>query len=177
MKTYKLLDGTTLDLRDLDPREQSFLRDLKKMARQDVSYFEIYRTAVGPGSLALQGRNRIDQRIVQSPLYLAARDIATRAGIEQGLVLAPEHSQARASASADASMISVAQAAEVIGISRAAVYKAIDRGTLKARRIGNVTVVARDSAVEYRDRGTEPEGKRPGRRPATRSSHEATSQG
>ena len=66
------------------------MTDLQRMARRGVSYFEVYRAAVGPGSLALQGRNRIDRRIVESRLYLVARDIATRVGIRQGLVLAPE---------------------------------------------------------------------------------------
>jgi len=49
-------------------------------------------------------------------------------------------------------MISVAQAADLIGISRAAVYKAIERGALRTRRIGNVTIVDRKSAAEYRER-------------------------
>ncbi len=176
MKTFKLLDGTMVDLRGLGSREQSFLRDLKKMVREGVSYFELYRTAVGPGSPALEGRNRIDQRLARSPLYLTARDIATRAGIDQGLVLAPECEDARAAASTDGSMMSVAQAAKVIGISRAAVYKAIDRGTLEAQRIGNVTVVPRSSALEYRDRGRKPDKKRPRRiKTVAGKSHEATS--
>jgi len=45
-------------------------------------------------------------------------------------------------------LISVAQASELIGISRAAVYKAIDKGALRARRIDSVTVVDRASAAE-----------------------------
>lgn len=155
LKTHKLLDGTAINLRGLSAREQAFLRDLKKMAREGVSYFEIYRTAVGPGSPALAGRNRIDRRLAQSPLYLAARDIATRAGIDQGLILAPAQQSARAAAAKageERAMMSVAQAAQLIGVSRAAVYKAIGRGTLEAERIGNVTVVARQSALDYRDR-------------------------
>jgi hypothetical protein len=155
-KSHQLLDGRALDLRELDAREQAFLRDLQKMARQGVSYFEVYRAATGPGSPALQGRNRIDERIVESPLYLAARDIATRVGIEQGLVLAPDEVAARAAAPKDASMISVSQAADLIGISRAATYKAIEKGAVAAMRLGNVTVVDRVSALAYRDgRGSE----------------------
>lgn len=150
MKTYEMLDGTKLDLADLRPHEARFLRDLDKMGREGVSYFEVYRAAVGPGSPALRGRSRIDRRIAASPLYLAARDIATRAGIDQRLILAPDEKSARREAAADPSMLSVAQAARLIGISRAAVYKAIGRGTLAAQRIGNVTVVSRESAVAYR---------------------------
>jgi len=149
--SHQLLDGRILDLRELDSREQAFLRDLQKMSRQRVSYFEVYRAATGPGSPALRGRNRIDGQIVESPLYVAARDIATRVGIQQGLVLAPEHATARVAAPKDASMISASQAADLIGISRAAVYKAIEKGALNAIRLGNVTVVDRASALAYRD--------------------------
>jgi len=151
-RKYTLLDGRHLSLAGLEARELAFLADIEKMVRQGVSYFEIYRAAVGPGSVALGGRNRIDRRIAESPLYLVAVDVATRAGIKQGLVLAPEHAHEGASTPADGSMISVAQASELIGISRAAVYKAIEKGTLRTRRIGNVIVVERKSAVEYRER-------------------------
>jgi hypothetical protein len=149
-KKYTLLDGRQLSLAGLDARERAFLTDLEKMARQSISYFEIYRVAVGPGSIALGGHNRIDRQLAESPLYLVAVDLATRAGIKQGLILAPQHEHQRASAPTDGAMISVAQAADLIGISRAAVYKAIDKGALAVRRIGNVTVVDRKSAGEYR---------------------------
>lgn len=136
----------------LDARQRAFLADLEKMRRQGVSYFEIYRAALGPGSPALQGRARVDRKLAGSPLYLAAQDIATRAGIEQGLILAPEHERARRGAPTDGSMISVTQAASLIGITRAAVYKAIERGALRAVRIGNVTIVDREAAVAYKHR-------------------------
>lgn len=150
MKTWKLLGGRVLDLRRLTARERAFLRDLRTMVRAGADYFDVYRAACSSGSIALQGSSRVDERIASAPLYLAARDIATRAGIAQGLVLAPEHDDRRAEAPTDASMMSVAQAADLIGISRAAVYKAIDRGTLRAQRIGNVTIVERASARSYR---------------------------
>ena len=173
-RKYTLLDGRHLSLTGLDARERAFLADIEKMVRQGISYFEVYRAAVGPGSVALGGRNRLDRKIAESPLYLAAVDLATRAGIKQGLVLAPEHEHERASAPADGSMISVAQAADLIGISRAAVYKAIGKGAVRTRRIGNVTIVDRKSAAEYRERrsaGEPPsDGKRASRPGAARES-------
>jgi hypothetical protein len=146
-----LVEGREVDLGALDARQRAFLADLEKMKRQGVSYFEIYRTALGPGSPALEGRRRVNRRIVESPLYLAAREIATRAGIEQGLILAPEREQERAKAPTDGSMISVTQAAVLIGMTRAAVYKAIEKQAVQALHIGNVTVVERASALAYRD--------------------------
>ena len=122
------------------------------MAEHDISYFEIARTAIGPGSPALRGRQTIDRRTAATPLYLAAQDIAIHAGVQQGLILAPEFEHLRAEFPTDGSHISVAQAADFIGITRAAVYKAINAGTLHALKIGNVTVVNRPSAVVYRER-------------------------
>jgi len=152
MKTYTLLNGKTIEVSELSPAESAFLRDLRRMVEQDISYFEIARTAIGPGSPALRGRQTIDRRTAATPLYLAAEDIATRAGIQQGLILAPEFEHLRPQFPTDGSHISAAQAADFIGISRAAVYKAINAGTLQALRIGNVTVVNKKSAVEYRQR-------------------------
>ncbi len=168
-RKYTLLSGETVSLEELEPREEEFLDTLMEMARRDISYFEIYRTAIGPGSLALRGRNQVNRSILKSPLYLAARDIATRAGIAQGLILAPEHEDERAKAPRDFSMLSVVQAADLIGISRAAVYKAIEKGKLRCRKIGNVTVVDKASALDYRDkRNTEESSMTPGSPPSHR---------
>ena len=152
MKTYILIDGKALDMSKLSRTEGAFLRDLRRMAEQNISYFEIERTAIGPGSPALRGRQTIDRRTAAQPLYLAAEDIATRAGIRQGLILAPEFEHLRPQFPTDGSHISAAQAADFIGISRAAVYKAIHAGKLEALHIGNVTVINRKSAVGYRER-------------------------
>lgn len=169
-----LLDGRSVELGTLDTRQRAFLADLDKMQRQGVSYFEIYRTALGPGSLALQGRSRVDRRLAASPLYLAAQDIATRAGIAQGLILAPEHERERSNARADGSMISVTQAAALIGVTRAAVYKAIEKQALAALHLGNVTVVSREAALAYRD-GRTREARQPLRSAAKRARRAAAS--
>jgi excisionase family DNA binding protein len=46
-------------------------------------------------------------------------------------------------------MISVTQAANFLGISRAAVHKAIQQRRLKARRIGNLVIVDREDCEAY----------------------------
>jgi len=60
------------------------------------------------------------------------------------------HAREREKAPVDG-MISVTQAAALIGITRAAVYKAIEKQALAALRLGNVTVVNRAAALAYRD--------------------------
>ncbi|KAF0239670.1 MAG: hypothetical protein FD180_5203 [Planctomycetota bacterium] len=150
MKSYTLLNGLKLDLRDLSRKDHSFLRDLRRMVERDIDYFEIVRMAVGHGSPALRGRQTIDPRTAAQPIYLVAEDIADRAGMAQGLVLAPEFEHLASQFPADCSNISALQAADLIGISRAAVHKAVHAGKIQALRIGNVTVINRKSADKYR---------------------------
>ncbi len=149
MTTRKLLSGESVELTDLTPHERGFLRSLKQLVKEGASYFDIERAAIGPGSPALGGRNRVDHRIVTSPLYRVARDIATQAGIQQNLILAPEHEQLRDELPTDRSMISVTQAANFLGISRAAIHKAIHDGRLKARKIGNLVIVDREDCKSF----------------------------
>jgi len=149
VSAHKLLGGESIELTDLTPHELSFLRSLKRLVKDGVSYFDIERVAIGPGSPALAGRNRVDHRIGNSPLYRVARDIATRAGVRQNLILAPEHEKLRSELPTDRSMISATQAANFLGISRAAVHKAIQEGRLKARKIGNLVIVDREDCKAY----------------------------
>ena len=170
MKNHRLLNGTKVSLGDLSGRERDFLRTLTNMVNEGVSYFEVYRLALGPGSPALLGRIRVDRDLVKTPLYLVARDIATRVGIQQGLILSPEHEAERATAEQIESPISVAQAAEVIGISRAAAYKAVQDGRLPARKIGNVTIVKRGDAEAYKQSRQSGHHSDTGKRSATATS-------
>jgi excisionase family DNA binding protein len=157
MRRHKLLSGEAVDLGRIGAREADFLRNLQRMAKDGVSFFEIERVAIGPGSPALQGWSRITPEIVASPLYRVARDIATRAGVDEGLILAPAHEDRRQDIPADGSQMSVTQAALALGISRAAVHKAIQQKRLPARRYGNVVLVSREAVLRYdRARTTAP---------------------
>jgi excisionase family DNA binding protein len=149
MKRHKLLSGETVGLEDAAARDLVFLKNLQRMATSGISFFEVERVAIGPGSPALQGRSRVTREIVRSPLYRVATDIATRAGIEEGLVLAPEHENKRSQIPEDRSLMSVTQAANTLGISRAAVHKAIQQKRLAAQRFGNVLLVAREAVKRY----------------------------
>ncbi len=150
MKAYRLLDGAKIAPRSLSRAERDFLATLERMRRDEVSYFEIYRFGLGPGSPALRGGNQVDRELAESDLYKLAEDLATRAGIEQGLILAPEHEGKRALALNIESPLSVPQAASLIGVSRIAAYKAIKEGRLGSTKIGNVIVVSRAEAERYK---------------------------
>jgi len=151
MKRYKLLSGQTVSLEDLPARDVAFLKNLQRMAKDAISFFEVERVAIGPGSPALQGWSRVTPEIVSSPLYCVASDIATRAGIEEGLILAAQHEQKRSQIPADRSLMSVTQAANTLGISRAAVHKAIQQKRLAAHRYGNVILLSRDAVQNYKE--------------------------
>jgi excisionase family DNA binding protein len=150
MKRHKLLSGETVGLGDVEARDLAFLKNLQRMATSGISFFELERVAIGPGSPALQGWSRVTREIVSSPLYRVAADIATRAGIAEGLVLAPEHEDKRRQIPADRSLMSVTQAANTLGISRAAVHKAIQQKRLEAQRYGNVLLVDRKAVLRYK---------------------------
>lgn len=155
MKRHKLLSGETVSLEDLEVREIAFLKNLQRMAKDGISFFELERVAIGPGSPALRGWSRVTREIVSSSLYRVASDIATRAGIAEGLILAPEHQDKRAQVPADRSLLSVTEAANALGISRAAVHKAIQQKRLAAQRYGNVILVSRDAVVRYKNERAE----------------------
>jgi hypothetical protein len=132
MKSHKVLSGEAVGLEDVEARDAAFLKNLQRMAASGISFFELERVAIGPGSPARQGWSRVTREIVSSPLYRVAADIAIRAGIAEGLVLAPEHEDKRSQIPADRSLMSVTQAANTLGISRAAVHKAIQQKRVAA---------------------------------------------
>lgn len=150
MKRHKLLSGEIVALDDVATRDIGFLRNLQRMAKTGISFFELERVAIGPGSPALRGWTRVTREIVSSPLYRVAADIATRAGIAEGLILAPEDEAERGRIPSDRSLMSVTQAANTLGISRAAVHKAIQQKRLAAQRYGNVVLVSRDAVLRYK---------------------------
>jgi excisionase family DNA binding protein len=150
MKRHKLLSGETIALEDVEARDVAFLQNLQRMAKSGISFFELERVAIGPGSPALQGWSRVTREIVSSPLYRLPADIATRAGIAEGLILAAEHEDKRSQIPADRSLMSVTQAADTLGISRAAVHKAIQQKRLAAQRYGNVLLVDREAVLRYK---------------------------
>jgi len=155
LKKHKLLSGATVMLEGLAADELAFLRNLQSMAKRGMSFFEIERVAIGPGSPALQGWSRVTREIASSPLYRAASDIATRAGIAEGLILAPEHEDQRGALPDDRSLMSVTQAAGTLGVSRAAVHKAIQQKRLPSQRYGNVVLVSREAVLRHKRKRAE----------------------
>lgn len=148
---HRLLDGTVLRVTDLDRHDVRFLKTLRAMVKDEASYFDILRFGLSPGSPAMRGRGCVDRELAEMPFFKAVTDIVTRAGIDQGLLLAPEHRNAPVPQDLKEPM-NVITAANVIGVSRAAVYQALDAGRLPFVRIGNVRVIERRAAEAYKRR-------------------------
>jgi excisionase family DNA binding protein len=55
----------------------------------------------------------------------------------------------------DRSLMSVTQAANVLGVSRAAVHKAIQQKRLPSQRYGNVVLVSREAVLRHKRRRAE----------------------
>jgi excisionase family DNA binding protein len=144
------LNGKNVDISGLEEDEKEFVCNLLKMKEKGEDYFRIYRAAVGPGSLALQGGNTLLPQYAESLIYRIALDVATRAGIEQGLILDPESDPSKLSFPDAGEYLSIFQAADYIGISRAAVYKAIKANRLESLRIGNLIFVKKKEAEKYK---------------------------
>lgn len=163
-KKHELLSGETIRLEDVEAHERAFLENLERMAKSGMSFFEIERVAIGPGSPALRGWSRLTREIASSALYRVASDIATRAGIAEGLVLAPEHEDKRKQIPTDRSLMSVTQAANTLGVSRAAVHKAIQQKRLPAQRYGNVVLVSREEVLRHQRERVQAKARGPGAR-------------
>jgi hypothetical protein len=147
MKTYELLSGEVLSGAELKAREVEFLDGLAKDARQGADYFDLLRRVKGPEALPLRGK-RITPQVANSVVYRVAHDIADRVGIAQGYLLPPNAH--RAGVKQDAELLSLTEAADLIGISRPAAHQALTEGRLAGQRVGNAWVVGRPDAEAFR---------------------------
>ncbi len=158
MKTHKLLNADVLDLSDLRKAEQEFLKQLSADAARGADYFDLLRRVKGPGALPLRG-GPITPAIARSVLYRVAHDIADRVGIEQGYLLAPDVDR-KANPGPPAELLSLTEAAEVIGISRPAAHQALVEGRLRGQRVGYAWVVRRADAGAFRQARSDTGGSR-----------------
>ena len=154
-ETYKLSTGDILDLSGLTGEEHVYLEELSKDAKDRAEYFELLRRVKGPGALPLRG-GPITPSVATSVIYRVAHDIVDRVGIDQGYLLAPELAGTEITLGT-LDLLSMTEAAELIGISRPATHQALKEERLRGQRVGNAWVVARSDAEAFRDarnRGT-----------------------
>jgi excisionase family DNA binding protein len=155
MARHKLLDDEVIDTSSFSAAERRFLKELAQDGRRGAEYFDLLRRVKGPGAVPLRG-GRLTPRIARSAFYRVAHDIADRIGIEQGFLL--EGGLERpANGDLHQDLLSLTEAADLIGISRPAAHQALAEGRLRGQRVGNAWVVRRTDARAFKqsrgDRG------------------------
>jgi hypothetical protein len=156
MTTHELLTGEVISVAGLDERDRAFLKRLSTDAEGGADYFELLKRVKGPDALPLRGR-AITPTVARSPLYRVAHDIADRVGIKQGYLLPPTAD--RTAVKQDVELLSLTEAADLIGITRPAAHQALIEERLAGQRVGNAWVVRRPDADAFkRARSARPGG-------------------
>jgi excisionase family DNA binding protein len=156
MKSYELLTGERIDAAAFDQREEDFIRKLSADAESGADYFDLLKRVKGPDAFPLRG-GRITAAVARSPLYRIAHDVADRVGIVQGYLLDPKVD--RSVVQPNAELLSLTEAAGLIGITRPAAHQALAEKRLVGQRVGNAWVVRRSDVETFmRARSARPSG-------------------
>lgn len=142
---YQLLDGETVNLSTLPKKDLQFLVDLQRRAIDGEDYFELELLVCSSGAYPLKGSPRVTSAVHATVLFRVAEDVCTRVGLRQGVFRAETAAE---KALADG-VVSVSEAAEMIGISRTAVIKAAHAGRLSGKKIGKTWALLRTSVKRY----------------------------
>lgn len=126
---YVTLDGATLDLKDLTPRQVRILREVEDRARDGVPYTDLIASLFHPLSPLWNGQ-RPTTAMAKGPLFRVIPDLLARVAID--------HAQF------DQDFIPVSEYARIKGVSRQAVYAAAGRGLIKLEQNGPVSSVVVD---------------------------------
>ncbi len=143
---YTLLDGQRLALDALTREDLAYLFDLARRASEGEEQGELHLAVKGRDAYPLKGAPGVSAELSASTLFRVAEDIAFRASIRQGTIRpAPGES-----AEALEGVIGVTEAASQIGISRAAVVNAANRGRIQGRKIGGAWALLESSVRRYK---------------------------
>lgn len=143
---YQLLKGENVDLDRLSKADLAFLVHLSQRAIADEDFGVLVLAVKGRGAYPRRGRRWVSLRLQEADIYRVAEDIVDRAGIRQGMI-APD---ADDTVTAVDQVVGVAEAARLLGITRAAVVKAARAGRLQGRQIGKAWALLRGSVERYR---------------------------
>lgn len=131
---YIMLDGTTVDLDGLTPRQIRILHDVEDRARDGVPYTDLIASLFHPLSPLWNGE-KPSTALIKGPLFKVLPDLCMRAAIE--------HAQF------EQDFIPVSEYARIKGVSRQAVYGAVHRGHLKLEERGNVSAIVVDQQSRH----------------------------
>jgi hypothetical protein len=130
-RTYRRLDGEVIDLTALRGEERAFLDRCFGLYRAGAPWHVLTELVRGPENPAIGPARRISRRVLDSPVYQAARDLEDRLGIIQGALLADPEDDVTSDPLED-EFLTVAQVAARKRTTPLAVRKAIERGDIVA---------------------------------------------
>lgn len=138
--TYTTIDGVVLDLSNLSVEQSAYLQHCWTALKEGATWEQmqdLLRTRQNP--LLRDTGGVITASVYAHPLYRAVLDMENRAGIRDGMLRWEETIE---DPFAD-EWVSVAQAAELAGVTRQAIHYAVQRGELIADTSGKQTVSVR----------------------------------
>ena len=124
--TYTRVDGRVLDISKLADSERAYFDKAAVMFLEDAAWAEFCQLTYASANPAIE-QGRATARTVESPLFLALLDMEWRLGVGQGCLTWTEALTDDPFAD---QWISVSDAADAAGVTRAAVYQAAARGIL-----------------------------------------------
>ncbi|MBI3726451.1 helix-turn-helix domain-containing protein, partial [bacterium] len=130
---------------------------------EDQDYFDLERSICAKGAYPLKGSPRVTREIHDSLIFRVAEDVVDRVGLRQG-VIAPAAKDERVPTD---EIVSVSEAAGLLGITRSAVIKAAHTGRLKGKKIGKTWALLRRSVESYEVAQHRVDAGRAARQPAT----------
>jgi len=146
---YELLTGERVSIGWLNEADLEWLEYLRAAVERGDDYFNMLKLV--RGGRTLKGAKKLTPEVTQSALFRVAADIVERAGIRQGYAIPPGSGLESPD---EKPLVSISEAAEVIGLSRAAVHQALTRGKLRGWQVGSIWVIDHGSVIAYRDNRT-----------------------
>jgi excisionase family DNA binding protein len=143
---YELMNGETVDLAGITEEARAYLDDIDRDAAAGVSYFDLELRVKGPSAFTTRkARGFVTAEVLRNPVYRVANDLVARVGIQQGKVAPPRDAK-------PSDLLSVPEAARLIGQTRQNLNAAISRGSLPARKIGETWVLRLEDVRVYKER-------------------------
>jgi excisionase family DNA binding protein len=124
-------------------------------AVQGTDYFELLRLVRGLGAYPLKGSYCITKEIVASVLFRTAEDTVSRAGIRQSVLIPPQPMVDKFE-----NLLTVATVAQILDVTRAAVYTMLRDGRIKGTKYGNISLIKREDLEQFRAKWPGPKRKR-----------------
>ena len=143
---YTLVSGEKISTGWLNEHEKRWLKELQEDAEKGDDYFMLLRAVRGLGARPLRGAPRLTHKIAQSAFFRIAEDIVERAGIRQGVSLPPDPELGSMDGR---KLVSAPEAAEIIGLTRAALHRALVDGRIRGWKVGAMWVLSRADVLKY----------------------------